>query len=201
MLDRAGRQKQDEAGNPLWEHARLDLRLEGGPEEPTTYGDVVVTQTRAESWVRAGAAQDGRAAADAAARKRRRYPPEKVPGATLVAFSVEAGGRWHEGTLRFLKRAAGRAAERHPGLAALDGQGAAVVYSSWLGQLSCALQKANVACLRSAGAGVEFAPGAPVAGGAGEEPERADGEEDDWLAEQVDELLYQAAAVAGADLP
>ena len=47
LLDRAGNQKRDEDGNLLWEHARLDLRLEGGPEEPTTFGDVVVSQARA----------------------------------------------------------------------------------------------------------------------------------------------------------
>ena len=52
---------------------------------------------------------------------------------------AEAGGRWDEGTLRFLKRAAGRAAQRHPGLAALPGQGQSVVFASWLSQLSCAL--------------------------------------------------------------
>ena len=92
VLDAQGNQKRDAEGNLLWEHARLDLRLEGGPEEPTTYGDVVVSQTRAESWVRLGASADGAVAAEAAARKGRRYPPEQVPGAKLVAFSVEAGG-------------------------------------------------------------------------------------------------------------
>ena len=153
LRDAHGAQKRDADGNPLWERARLDLRLEGGPEEPTTYGDVVVSQARADSWVREGAVTDGAAAKAAAHRKRQRYPPEEVPGAQLVAFSVEAGGRWDNGSLNFLRRAAGRASERHPGLAALGGQGAAAVYSSWLGQLSCALQKANVACLRSAGAG------------------------------------------------
>ena len=137
----------------------------------------------------------------AAHRKRRRYPPENVPGAKLVPFSVETGGRWDEGSLRFLKRAAGRAAVRHPGLAALGGQGAAVVFQSWLTQLSCALQKANVACLRSAGAGgCAPAPGvrAAAAGPAGLEEEEAGA--GDWLEEAVEELLLQAAAAAGADL-
>ena len=109
VLDRRGVQKRDEDGNPLWERARLDLRLQGGPEEPTTYGDVVVSQARADSWVRAGAAEDGAAAKAATRRKHRRYPPDQVPGAKLVAFSAEVGGRWDDSSLKFLQRAAGRA--------------------------------------------------------------------------------------------
>ena len=202
LRDAHGRQRQDADGNLLWERARLDLRLEGGPEEPTTYGDVVVSHTRADSWVRWGAAADGAVAAEASRRKRVRYPPEQVPGATLVAFSVEAGGRWDGRALKFLKRAAGRASERHPGLAALGGDGAAAVYYSWLTQLSCALQKANVACLRSASAGGRGpASGSNPAGAlaAGDDGLEA-GANDDWLAAAVEELLLQAAATAGADL-
>ena len=93
MLDRAGNQRLDAQGNPPWERARLDLLLKGGPEEPTTYGDAVVSQARADSWVRLGAAEDGAVAEEAVARKHRRYPPDQVPGAKLVAFSVETGGR------------------------------------------------------------------------------------------------------------
>ena len=104
-LDAQGNQKRDADGNLLWEHTRLDLRLEGGPEEPTTYGDAVVSQTRAESWVRLGASADGAVAAEKVARKERRYPPEQVPGAKLVAFSVEAGGRWSTAAKDFLRRA------------------------------------------------------------------------------------------------
>ena len=192
VRDRHGNQKRDEDGNLLWERARLDLRLEGGPEEPTTYGDVVVSQARADSWVREGAAADGAVAKAATRRKHHRYPPDRVPGAKLVAFSMEVGGRWDRSSLSFLWRAAGRASERHPGLAALGGQGAAAVYSSWLGQLSCALQKANVACLRSAGAGGrDPAPGVLAL----EAPE-----DEGWLEESVEQLLQQAAAAAGVDL-
>ena len=112
------------------------------------------------------------------------------------------GGGGDKGALNFLKRAAGRASERHPGLAALGGQGAAVVFSSWLSQLSCALQKANVACLRSAGAGGRcLAPGARTAGAvSGGEVHAGAEEADDWLAEAVEELLQRAAASAGAEL-
>ena len=201
VRDRHGAQKRDEDGNLLWERARLDLRLEGGPEEPTTYGDVVVSQARADSWVREGAAADGAAAKEAARRKRHRYPPDQVPGAKLVPFSVEAGGRWDKSALDFLRRAAGRASERHPGLAALGGQGAAAVFNSWLSQLSCALQKANVACLRSAGAGGGCpAPGARAAGSGPGGDEHAAAAEDDWLEEAVEQLLQQAAAAAAVEL-
>ena len=145
-------------------------------------------------------ATDGAVALAAVRRKRARYPPDQVPGAKLVAFSVEAGGRWDCGSLNFLRRAAGRASERHPGLAALKGQGAAAVLASWLGQLSCALQKANVACLRSAGAGGRCPAPAPRPAGAGAGEEEPAGE-DDWLNEAVEELLRHAAACAAAELP
>ena len=185
------------------ERAQLDLKLEGGPEEPTTYGDVVVSHTRAPSHVREGAASDGAVARKAASRKRGRYPEEEVPGAKLVPFSVEVGGRWDDSTLKFLKRAAGRAAVRHPGLAALGGQGAAAVYNSWITQLSCALQKANVACLRSASAGGRSpAPEARAdgAGPQGGEEDVGDGTED-WLAQEIEDLIQCAAASAAAEGP
>ena len=200
MLDPQGHQKRDAGGNLVWDHARLGLRLEGGPEEPTTYGDVVVSQTRAESWVRLGAAADGAVAAEAVARKERRYPPGQVPGAKLVAFSVEAGGRWCTSAKDFLWRAAGRASERHPALAVLGSQGRAAVYSAWLSQLSCALQKANVACLRSASAGGRPPVPGARAEGVGLAADNLEETEDDWLAEAVEQLLQQAAAAAAADL-
>ena len=172
--------------------------MEGGPEVPTTYGDVVVSQARADSWARLGAPADGAVAAEAAARKARRYPPEQVPGAKLVAFSAEAGGRWSNGAKNFRWRAAGRASERHPGLAELGSQGCAAVFSNWLSQLSCALQKANVACLRTASAGGrDPAPGAR-AEGAGLAVHNE--EDEGWLAEAVEQLLQQAAAGAAAEL-
>ena len=118
-----------------------------------------------------------------------------------MPFSVDAGGRWDGSSLNFLRRAAGRASERHPGLAALGGQGAAAVFSSWLGQLSCALQKANVACLRSAGTGGGCpAPGARPAGAGSDGEHHAAAAEDDWLAEAVEQLLQQAAVAAAAEL-
>ena len=118
-----------------------------------------------------------------------------------MAFSVEAGGRWDGDALKFLKRAAGRASERHPGLAALGGHGAGAVYGSWLTQLSCALQKANVACLRSAGVGGRGpAPGVRADGALPAGHDDPAWAEPDWLAEAVEELLQQAAASAGVEL-
>ena len=76
----------------------------------------------------------------------------------------------------------------------MGGAGSSAVFNSWLGQLSCALQKANVACLRSAGA----ASRGPVPGVHAEAAEASgpgfSGEGDDWLDEAVEELLQWAAA-------
>ena len=74
------------------------------------------------------------------------------------------------------------------------------MYNSWLSQLSCALQKANVACLRSASAARHGpAPGARAegAGAVGADGAEAD---DDWLEEAVEDLLQWAAASVGVDL-
>ena len=101
----------------------------------------------------------------------------------------------------FLWRAAGRASERHPGLAELGGQGRAAVFSSWMSQLSCALQKANVACLRTASAGGRGpAPGARADGAGFGAHDDAAPEEDDWIAEVVEQLLQDVAAGAGVGL-
>ena len=193
----AGPQRKAEAGPGPRERARLDLKLMAPPEEPLVYGDVVVSHPGAPSHVREAAAEDGGTAEKAVLRKQARYPPAQVPSARLVVFSVETGGRWAEDALSFLKRAAGRAAQRHPGLASLEGEGGSVVFSSWLRQLSCALQKENVAALRGAAAG-----GARTTRGASNAPRTGEAEEEeteeDWLAEQVEELLVRAAAAAGA---
>ena len=199
VLDRDGNQKRDEDGNLLWERARLDLLLSGGPEEPTTYGDVVVSQACADSWAARGAASDGAVAQEARKRKEKRYPPEDAPGTKLVAFSVEVGGRWDDKALAFLHRAAGRAAQRHPGLAVLGAAGTGAVLHSWLAQLSVALQKANVASLREAGGGTRGPAKNLNAAGAGlPEPRAAEAEEGDWLQDEVEELLRDAAAAAEA---
>ena len=192
--DRQGRPKRDRRGNVLQAHARLDLRLQAPPEEPLTYGDVVVGHPCAESWVRDAANVDGATAEVGVRRKLKRYPPEMLPSAKLVAFSVETWGRWAPEAVAFLKRAAGRAAQRSPGLASPDEGGANAVYAAWLRQLSCALQKGNVACLRGA------ASGQPRNSASGEQVDEGGDEEiPGWLEEQIDDLIAQAAAAAGVE--
>ena len=82
----------------------------------------------------------------------------------------------------------------------LGSQGRAAVYSAWLSQLACALQKANVSCLRAASAGGRPPVPGAQAEGAGGAADNLDWPEDDWLAECVDLLLQQAAAAAAAEL-
>ena len=71
---------------------------------------MVVSHPGAPSSARDAAVADGATAQKAGQRKKARYPPEEVPGARLVAFSVETGGRWGDDALDFLKKAAGRGA-------------------------------------------------------------------------------------------
>ena len=119
-----------------------------------------------------------------------------MPSAKLIAFSVETWGRWSPDAIDFLRRAAGRAAQRSPGLASLEEGGYNAVYAAWLRQPSCALQKANVACLRGAAAGGPRGNRNPD-----EQPAEGENEEEPgWLDEQIEELLAQAAAAAGAGL-
>ena len=89
-----------------------------------------------------------------------------------MPLAVETGGRWDQDALDFLRKAAGRAAQRHQGLSSLEGGGAPAVFATWLRQLACTLQKANVAALRgaaAAGARTEASALRTAGGGAGEE--------------------------------
>ena len=71
------------------------------------------------------------------------------------------------------------------------------MFSSWLRQFSCVLQKENASALRGAAAG-----GARAARGASNAPRTGEAEEEEtaenWLAEQVEDLLVRAAAAAAA---
>ena len=69
VKDRAGNHLRDRDGQLRWEKARLDLLLNAAPEEPITYGDVVVSHPGATTWERTGAREDG-AVAEAAARRK-----------------------------------------------------------------------------------------------------------------------------------
>ena len=148
----------------------------------------------AARWVREAAEVDGVTASAGARRKVTRYPSKKLPSVKLAAFSVETRGRWAPGAVDFLRRAARRAAQRSPGLASLEEGGANAVYAAWLRQLSCALQKANVACLRGAAAG------GPRNSSSGEHAaEGGDEEMPDWLEEQIDELIADVAAAVAEE--
>ena len=188
-----GRQKIDGEGNPVWERARLDLRIEGGPDEPVTYVDVVISDPRAECWERMAALADGAVAEEHASRKHGRYPAELVPNARMVPFSVEAGGRLGAEALELLERAAGRGSQRHQGVAAAGDEAGGALLGSWLAQLSCVLQKCLAARLRTAGG----------TGAQDHQEPGPDGVEDDedneWLLDQIDALILQARTNAAAD--
>ena len=86
------------------------------------YVDAVVkcahTDDPARLWARSRAA--GRAAADAAAAKRRRYPEA---GASLVPFAFEDGGRPAEETVGFVRMLGGVRTEAEGGSQSWGGAG------------------------------------------------------------------------------
>ena len=165
------------------EHARLDLRWEAPPEEPRGHGDVVVSHPGAAAHEARAAEVDGATAEEAARDKHVRYPRGR-----LTAFSVETWGRWDTEAYRFLKHAAARAAVRSPGVREMGERGSSAVLGSWLTQLSCALQKANVAMLRGSAGDARawpegFSPG---------------GDEEARVFEALEDLLARAADLAQA---
>ncbi len=164
------------------EQARLDNRFDGPPEDPLTYGDVVVSHPEACAWVGAAANTDGATAASAARGKHSRYPAWALPGGRLVAFSVETFGRWDAEALDWLRDAAHAACERSPQLACLGSRGPVALLGAWHARLSVALQKGNAACVLQAGR----LRGAADLGG-------ATGWEEDF-----EDLLRDAAAFAAA---
>ena len=189
--DDTGAFLRDEQGSrvPKLERARLDLRWEAPPEEPRGYGDVVVSLPTAPSHETKAAAADGATAEEHARQKHRRYPADAVRPGRLCALSVEAYGRWSRESLRFLHHAAGRAAARSPGIQPLGGGGASAILGSWYAQLSCALQKANVAAVRGACGDARLWSDA---GAAGDE-----GTEETGVLAAVDDVLACARALAG----
>ena len=186
--DEDGNVVLDAAGNPVpkVEHARLDHRWEAPPEEPRGYGDVVVSHPGAASWEARAADEDGATAEAAARAKHDRYPEDAVRPGRLTAFSVESWGRWSKEAYRFLKRAAARSAVRSPGVQELGARGSSAVLGSWLTQLSCALQKANVAMLRGSAGDARAWPEGFTPGG----------DEEARVFQALEDLLAQAADLA-----
>ena len=134
------------------------------------------------------AEEDGATAEEYRRLKHRRYPADAVSPGRLYAFSVEAFERWDEEAARFLRHAASRAAARSPGVQLLGGSGVSAVLGAWHAQLSCALQKSNVAALRGASGDARLWSDAGAAGATG-------AEEAEVLA-AVDDVLACAAELA-----
>ena len=176
------RTRTNAQGETEVEHARLDNRFSGPPADPLVYGDVVVSHPEGTAWVNAAADADGATAAGAARGKHSRYPAFALPGGRLVAFSVEAFGRWGSEALEFLRGAAEATCERSPQLAFLGSWGVVALLGTWHGRLSVALQKGNAACLLQAG---RVRDAGDLAGGSAWE-------------EDLDDLLRDAAAAAAA---
>jgi len=84
------------------EHAVLDVVTHDPSTGSSVFVDVVVTCAHSDNAarLRAGARKNGKAAADAAAGKRRRYA---AAGASLVPLAFEDGGRPAEETVAFLR--------------------------------------------------------------------------------------------------
>jgi len=164
------------------EHARLDNRFTGPPEDPLVYGDVVVSHPEATAWLAGAADRDGFAAHGAAKGKHARYPAFALPGGRLVPFSVETFGRWGPEALDFLRGAAQATCERSPQLAFLGSWGTVALLGAWHARLFIALQKGNAACVLQAG---RIRGAEDFAGATGWE-------------EDIDDLLRDAAAAAAA---
>ncbi|MEC9232540.1 MAG: hypothetical protein VX403_01365, partial [Planctomycetota bacterium] len=130
------RARQNAQGEWVVEQARLDNRFDAPPEDPLTYGDVVVSHPEASAWLGAAANTDGATAASAAKGRHSRYPAWALPGGRLVAFSVETFGRWDTEALDWLRDAAHAACERSPQLACLGARGPAALLGAWHARLS-----------------------------------------------------------------
>ena len=96
------------------EHAALDVVTHDPSTGSRVFVDVVVTCAHSDNpaRLRAGARKNGKAAADAAAGKRRRYA---AAGAALVPFALEDGGRPAEETVAFLRMLAAVRTEAEQG--------------------------------------------------------------------------------------
>ena len=99
-----------------------------------------------------------------------------------MPFSVETFGRWGTEAVAFLRDAADAVAEIDPQVAAAGHWGKVGLLNAWHARLSVALQKGNAACLLQAGR---------VRGA-------ADFVEESGWDEDIEDLLRDAAAAAGA---
>ena len=99
---------------PYVEEARLDVASSDPSTGAAIFMDTVVycCHTTDRSRLRSRACHDGKAAADAAAAKRRRYPDA---GTSLIPLPFEAGGRPGIDTVNFVRRCGAMRFESHDG--------------------------------------------------------------------------------------
>ena len=144
-----------------WERARLDLRIEGGPDGGLRYADVAVTHpvSSVRRIVAANAAVDGRAAAAEERVKWNRYGTEVLP------LAVESYGRWGPCAQQWLRELAWEVAVNDPALAHHGSFAGGVLLGRWWTLLSVRLQLGNVQALKDAFAlpAPRFRPAAPAA--------------------------------------
>ena len=103
-----------ETGEPVVEEARLDVASSEPSSGAALFMDTVVycCHTVDRGRLRSRASNDGKAAADAAAAKRRRYPDA---GTSLIPLPFEAGGRPGTDTLNFVRRCGAMYSDSHDG--------------------------------------------------------------------------------------
>ena len=125
------------------EQAALDVVTHDPSTGAAVYVDVVIKCAHSEDpgRLRARARNDGRAAADAAAGKRRRYP---AAGANLVPLAFEDGGRPAAETVSFVRMLGAVRREAEGG--SLDWGGTALLWQ----QCSTLLQLGNAELVLSA---------------------------------------------------
>ena len=132
--------------------AKLDLRLEAGPDLPVQYVDVCVTHPLTSDGCPAVPQADcitGAAAEKLAKRKHDRYPP--LPNTPpLCAFAMETFGAWS----REAERLFGQAAHRAGALAGGNDERRKRCQGGWVAlwrtRLHCTLQQANASVLLAA---------------------------------------------------
>ena len=141
--------------NGTVQRARLDLRIEGGPGAPVRFADHKVTHPRAQSYVRAAAAEDGAAASSGERAKHGRYGPQ------VLALLTETYGRWGPEALQWWRQLAKQVAESDPLLQGRGKWAVAGLLAQWWAETSVALQRANAEALlaslgdQSAGEGLD----------------------------------------------
>ena len=130
-----------QTGQPYVEEARLDVASSDPSTGAPIFMDTVVycCHTADRSRLLSRARHDGKAAADAAAAKRRRYPDA---GTSLIPLPFEAGGRPGTDTVNFVRRCSAMYSESHGGDKS--------VYSRLWHDASATLQIANAELIISA---------------------------------------------------